>query len=188
MQQNEEIRAGAAAPKEKDSLPKKLKEALAAAVSEIVRENRTQDTDYFHKTERLLYAYPKLKKQLASWNDYVESIYHQRSKGIVRMPTGSVQHVDIEDKVDARRAQYDKTVADIAWIEMALRQVQEEDGFQIIQMRYLGGPNPDTGVTYTWEEIAVALDQDEHQVRRRKNQLINEIALYLFGADAIVNR
>lgn len=169
-----------------DDLAEKMKAALETAVNEIIRENQTQSIDYFHKTEKLLYAYPKLKCQLSSFQEYSEAIFHQRSKGIVHMPSGSPTHVDIDDRLQARYAQFDKTRADIEWIEQALKQVKGEDGYRIIELRYFEYINPATHRMYTWEDIAEALDYpDEHQVRRRKNQLIHEIALYLFGTDSI---
>lgn len=169
-----------------DELTEKMKAALETAVNEIIHQN--QNTDYFHKTEKLLYAYPKLKRQLSSFGDYSETVFHQRSKGIVHMPSGSPTHIDVDDVLQARHEQYKRTMADIKWIEQALNCVKDEEGYRIIELRYFEYINPATHRMYTWEDIAEILNyDDEHQVRRRKNQLISEIALFLFGTASIVD-
>lgn len=64
-------------------------------------------------------------------------------------------------------------------------------GYEVIEARYFnrkpGGDN------YTWEEIAGTLagsdgyseNLNEKTVRAYKNKLIKEMAVYLFGSDAI---
>lgn len=167
---------------------KAIKTTFETASSETVPRKRSNDSNCFKKTEQILYAYPKLKRQLASFKDYVETVFHKRSKSVVKVIGGNPPVTDPDDRFLARYEQFEKTSADLAWIEQALILVQDEEDFPIIELRYFEHLNPDTHKAYTWEDIAEILDYtDDTQVRRRRNKLIREIALYLFGTEAIIN-
>lgn len=166
-----------------EDLVQSVKAALKDFSPERAPKKRKQtQSSYFKRTEELLYAYPKLKQEIAALTDCFDTDRRRQSSP----GHASVATTGSEEMLTRRYAQYDRARAGLDWIEQALRLVQNEAGYNVIEMRYLGGPSPNTGRPPAWEDIAEALQIGEHRVRRYRNRLVNEIALYIFGTDAII--
>ena len=97
-----------------------------------------------------------------------------------------------------RQASYERSKSDIERIEKALAKIKDRKGYEAIEIRYLQRKKTTEGkrVTeevYTWEEITDILantdgyqdNLNEKTVRNYKNTLIREMAVLLFGSDAI---
>ena len=80
---------------------------------------------------------------------------------------------------------------DVERVEAALEHIRGMKGYEVIEARYFNRKSG--GDNYTWEEIAGTLagsdgyseNLNEKTVRAYKNKLIKEMAVYLFGSDAI---
>ena len=83
-------------------------------------------------------------------------------------------------------------------IEKALKKIEGKKGYEVVQMRYLQRKKiiengKQTEEVYTFEEIADILSRqqgyndnlNEKTVRNYKNALVRDMAIFLFGSDAV---
>ena len=97
-----------------------------------------------------------------------------------------------------RKASYERSLNDVERIEKALKKIKDRKGYEVIELRYLSRKQRKEGGkliedTYTYEEITEMLagengyndNLNEKTVRNYKNALIKEMAVLLFGSDAI---
>ena len=83
-------------------------------------------------------------------------------------------------------------------IEKALKKIEGKKGYEVIQMRYLQRKKitengKQTEEVYTFEEIADILsgqqgyndNLNEKTARNYKNALVRNMAIFLFGSDAV---
>ena len=163
-----------------------IRKTVKETLNVMAKTNKPQKVErsYFKDTEKLLYAYPALKIQeqeiARDIEDLEQEIYSGRSKDIVRMPNGGVKQdkKDIqEERIDGRRSSLQRTKREIIRIERALEQIKNDEGYELISLKYfLGKAN---------EEIVKSLNISERTVGRWRNRLINKLKIILFGADAI---
>lgn len=144
----------------------------------------------FHKTEELLYSYNKLKEYLLDETEYIDMI-NRRTSGSVIKYSKDKPVINEEQRIKDRVNSYELTKLQIERLEKALSKIKNRTGYEVIEYRYLK-ENPKGGV-FSYEEIADILagqqnyneDLNEKTVRRYKNILVREIAICLFGVDAI---
>lgn len=188
-------------------ISKEIKEVIAATVAEAVqsvdsaswvKRQKAISDESFKNTEKLLYSYKSLKEHVADEEEYMEIAFHDKSRSFVRYSKNSQGNEDENLLMESRKASYDRSKNDVERIEKALERIKEKKGYEIIEMRYLHRKihkegNKIVEEVYTYEEIAEKLagqqgygeNLGEKTVRKYKNKLIKEMAVYLFGSDAI---
>lgn len=144
----------------------------------------------FKNTEQLLYNYNTLKEHVADEKEYYEMINKQSSGSIVRY-SKSKAIANEDEMMRCRHESYMRSKSDLERIEKALNKVKYKKGYKVIELRYLS--KKENGDTYTFEEIAEILSRSEEYnetlsertVRRWRSSLVQEIAIHIFGSDAI---
>ncbi len=179
---------------------REVMEALENTVRETVRKQmdgfgnvgyierqRAVKKDVLAKTEKLLYEYHALEQHLASKKEYLDMAFKHSSGSVVRYQKNGSGKPNEEQILDDRKKSYEWSLHVFGEVKAALDAVSSKKGFEIIKMKYLSGKD------YSFEEIAEGLagtngfsDRlSEKTVRVYKSKLLGEIALILFGADAI---
>ena len=95
-------------------------------------------------------------------------------------------------------ASYNRSKNDVERIEKALKKIEGKKGYEVIEMRYLQRKKTvengkQVEEVYTFEEIADILggqqgyneNLNEKTVRNYKNALVRDMAIFLFGSDAV---
>ncbi len=150
-------------------------------LSSIDRMKEIKD-ETFKNTEKLLYRYKTLKEHVTDEKEYFDMLYKRSSGSIVRYSkTKATQNTD--EMLRLREESLDRSKNDIDRLEKAIEKIKSKKEFQVIQLRYFETNENDE--TRTFEEIASILGIDEKTARTWKNKMINEIAVRLFGSDAI---
>lgn len=156
-------------------------------VSFIERQRTVRDA-MFHNTENLLYGLHALQAHLASEEEYIGMAFKEHSGSVVHYQKNSPGRLDDDQLLEDRRKSYERSKNDYERVMNALKKVQGEKGYQILELRYLS-----EDAKPTWEQIAEQLAGTEgfserlteKTVRRYKNRLINKISVLLFGTDAL---
>ena len=149
-------------------------------------------TETFRNTEKLLYCYKTLKAHIAEEDAYIAMAFKKKSGSVIKYSKNRTMVAEdqiLRDRMDS----YNRSKSDIERVEKALEKVKERKGFPILQMRYLDRKNENEDELYTYDEIAEKLagkygfPETLHRmtVIRHKDKLIREIAILLFGSDAI---
>lgn len=152
---------------------------------------KTEKTEAFKKTEKLLSYYAELKEHLENEKEYIEMIYRQKSKSVITYSKNSCEKDDEDLRIEKRIQSYERSCADVKRIEKALEKERNKKGYEVIKKRFL--EKKEEGEYYTYEEIAEQLsgngkyspNLNEKTVRRYKNKIIEDISIILFGLDAI---
>lgn len=145
----------------------------------------------FKKTEQLLYYYKTLTEHLESEKDYIDMIYKKRSCSVVRYTKNRQDVIDMDVITKERVESYRRSCKDVERVTKALESIQNKKGYEVIVLRYL--QRKEDGTVFTFEEIAEKLSKhknynnmlSEKTVRNYKNRLIKEMAVRLFGSDAM---
>jgi hypothetical protein len=136
----------------------------------------------FKNTEKLLYNYYTLKEHVSDEEGYFEMLGKRTSGSIVRYSKSKASFND-DEMVRIRAESLQRSKSDLDRLEKVLRKVNKRKEYKVIELRYFS--KKDNGDTYTFEEIAEMLEKDEKTVRIWKKKIVNEIAIYIFGSDAI---
>ena len=156
-----------------------------------IDRHRIMQEEAFKNTETLLYGYNALKEHLANEDEYMEMAFHGKSKSITSYVKGGFTSQTDDEIMAARLDSYNRSKSDVKRIETALKAVEKDKGYKIIEKRYL--TKTEDGDTYTWVEIADMLagqhgfseNLNEKTVRTLKNQLVKKMAVLIFGSDAL---
>ncbi len=136
----------------------------------------------FKNTEKLLYNFNTLREHVYNEDSYFEMMNKRSSGSIVRYSkTKAVPNDD--EMMKFRRESLERSRSDLERVEKALKEVRGWKEYEVLQLRYF--QKKPEGDTYTFGEIAELLEKDEKTIRIWKNKIVNEIAIYLFGSDAI---
>ena len=163
---------------------KETKETILATIDEVFQKmnsiswidrQKAMSKEAFKNTEKILYCFNVLKEHVSNEQEYLEIALHGKSKSITSIKNGGGQ-VDDDTKLRDRMDSYRRSLNDVERVEAALEHIRGMKGYN-----------------YTWEEIAGTLagsdgyseNLNEKTVRAYKNKLIKEMAVYLFGSDAI---
>lgn len=179
---------------------KETKETILATIDEVFKKmnskswldrQKAMSKAAFKNTETILYCFKTLKEHVSDEQEYLEIALHKKSKSITSYTKNGCGPVDDDTKLRDRMDSYRRSLNDVKRVEAALEHIRNRKGYEIVEMRYFDSKAG--GEKYTWEEIASMLagsngysdNLNEKTVRVYKDRLIKEMAVYLFGSDAI---
>lgn len=189
------------------SVTKETKETIVTTIDEVfkkmnsiswVERQRAMKEEAFKNTEKILYCYKTLKEHVADEKEYLKMAFHGKSASFISYSKNKVAQKDEETVLRDRKASYERSLNDVERIEKALKKIKDRKGYEVIELRYLSRKQSNdngklTEEVYTYEEITEMLagqqgyneKLNEKTVRNYKNTLVKEIAVLLFGSDAI---
>ena len=178
------------------AISKEVKETIEITIDEVFKKmnsiswlerQRAMKDEAFKNTEKILYCFQILKEHVKDEEEYLGMASKKKSGSIIRYSKNKTEEPD-----------EDQLLKDVERIEKALKKIKGKKGYEVIQMRYLqrkkvneGGKQ--TEEIYTFEEIANILsglpgyndNLNEKTVRNYKNALVRDMAIFLFGSDAV---
>ena len=183
-----------------------IKELIALTAEEtasrVYLENVSGQVNYYRIIEKLLYNYKRLKTLVENEEEYLTVELHEKSKSVtVYSAHGGGTYKCAEDIAEEvareRLANYERTAANFREVEKVLALFRNRKEFVVIRMYYFG-EDPDgnergnDAPQYTWEQIALDLSErgilrDEKTARRWRNNIINDIAVCMFGKPAAIS-
>lgn len=183
------------------AVSKEIKETITETIDEVfekmnhiswIDRQRIMKREIFNNTEKLLYAINALKEHLESEEEYFQMALKNKSCSVVRYSKNKTEKNE-EQIIKDRKDSYNRSKSDYEKVMKALEHVKNknEKSYAIIEMRYL--TCKEDGSTYTWNEIASKLagthgfskDLTDKTVRSRRNKAVEEIAVLIFGTDAL---
>jgi len=140
-----------------------------------------------------LYCFNILKEHVADEKEYIAMMQKQTSGSVVKYSKNKVEKPDEDQLLEDRIASYNRSKSDVDRIEKALKKIKGRKGYEVIEYRYLKRKGEKQDEIYTYEEIADILagqqgyneNLNEKTVRNYKNTLVRDMAVFLFGSDAI---
>ncbi len=183
--------------KKKLSAREQIAALIDAAVTATVKEMQRLDwmqKDFFRTTEKLLFAYPRLKRICEDPEQYGFFPSGKAHDIIVMPPSGSgiVDKVDITQAyIDARLKSYVRTVTRFTELDAVVRLYDNQPRFRLIRMYYFnedvnGNDRGDNAKRYTWLDIELELTESginatESTLRHWRNDFVREMTVLLFG-------
>lgn len=181
-----------------ETLPQSVLDIIAAAVERATQETaamqQVPDRNYFKITEKLLYSYPALRRIVSDKASYTKVDLQERSKSVVRFnPSG--QWKSREDVIESlerdKEAEFDITARDFKKLDRVIQQFKDRKEFPVIRLYYFkenadGTPRSQDAPEMTWEELSAELDRGIKTVTRWRNEIVNDMAICLFGIDAAI--
>lgn len=177
-------------------IKKVIEETVDIAMTKIstvtwIERQKAISQETFKNTEKLLYNYNALKEHVENEEEYMGMTKKGTSKSIVIYSTGGGKERDELEITQERRESYLRSKNDIQRIERALRKIKGKKGYEVVQMKYF--EKKEDGATFTFEEIAEELAGKkgyseklaERTVRTYRSNLVKEVAIQLFGSDAV---
>ncbi|MGN0512754.1 MAG: hypothetical protein ACI4GD_00650 [Lachnospiraceae bacterium] len=187
----------------KTVVSKEIKDTIEVTIQEVftklnsiswLERQKAMKEEAFKNTEKILYCYNALKEHVSSEENYIKEYQEEwnkkKSKSIVIYTSKSLQ-ADEDELLEDRRLSYKRSKNDVDRITKALDKIKEYKGYDVIELRYLS--RKENNEVFTYEEIAEMLagtkgygiNLTERTVRRYKNELVKELAVLLFGSDAL---
>ncbi|MCI8483491.1 MAG: hypothetical protein HFH41_04025 [Lachnospiraceae bacterium] len=186
---------------------KETKETIITTIDEVFKKmnsiswvdrQKVMKEEAFKNTEKILYCYQTLKEHVEDEKEYLDMAFHGKSASFITYSKNKAAPTDEETILRDRKASYERSLNDVERIEKALHKIQDRKGYEVIELRYLSRKESEEGnkikeELYTYEEIADILAKqegyndnlNEKTVRTYKNTLVKEMAVLLFGSDAI---
>ena len=185
-----------------EALPQEILDMIALAVAQAAQQTAealrseqkaAPERNYFKIMEKLLYSYPTLKRVVSDKAEYTKVEWQGRS-GVVRFnpnATWKSQEDRIEELERDKEAEYDLTTKEFRRIDRVVRAFEDRKEFVVIRMYYFnehadGTPRAADAPEITWEEIEEALDKGVKTLGRWRNNIVNDMAICLFGIDAAI--
>ena len=161
-----------------------VNEIIARAVTATRLSCSREPKDTFKATERRLYAYPVLLKKLEDDKEMLAEVKQygarKKSNSITRFMKNGIR-LDAEEIKQGLIIDLEATIAsdkhEIERIEKALEQISEDDYKDIIRLKYFEQKSD--------EKIAEELHCADRTVRRQKSALVWQLAVFLYGAEAL---
>lgn len=194
------------AKKQQAGIADEVKELIALTAEEtasrVYMENVSGQVNYYRIVEKLLYNYKRLEALVRNEEEYLTVELHGRSKSVtVYSASGGGTYKcadDIAEEVARERlANYERTASNFREVEKVLDLFRARKEFIVIRMYYFGedadgNERTDNAPQYTWEQIALELSErgilrDEKTARRWRNNIINDIAVCMFGKPAAIS-
>lgn len=185
-----------------ENLPQSVLDLIAAAVAQAAQQTaaalqecqQSQGRNYFRIMEKLLYSYPALKRIVSDKAGYTKVELRERSKTLVNFkPSGQWKSREdvIEELERDKEAEFDTTAKDFKRLDRVIQQFKDRKEFPVIRLYYLnenadGSPRPPDAPEMTWEELSAELDRGIKTVSRWRNDIVNDMAICLFGIDAAI--
>lgn len=183
--------------KKKLSAREQIAALIDAAVTATVKEMQRLDwmqKDFYRTTEKLLFAYPRLKRICEDPEQY-GFFPSGKAHDIIVMPSsgsGIVDKVDITQAyIDARLKSYVRTVTRFTELDAVVRLYDNQPRFRLIRMYYFnedvnGNDRGDDAKRYTWLDIEIELTEiginaTESTLRHWRNDFVREMTVLLFG-------
>lgn len=184
------------------AISKEIKDTIVVTIDEVFKKmnsiswlerQKAMKDEAFKNTEKILYCYNILKEHVADEKEYLEMMSKHTSGSVVRYSKNKVDKPEEDQLLEDRIASYNRSKSDVERIEKALQKIQGRKGYEVIEYRYLKRKGDKQDEIYTYEEIADVLagqqgyntNLNEKTVRNYKNTLIRDMAVFLFGSDAI---
>lgn len=184
------------------AVTKEIKDTIVVTIDEVFKKmnsiswlerQKAMKDEAFKNTEKILYCYNILKEHVADEKEYLEMMSKHTSGSVVRYSKNKVDKPEEDQLLEDRIASYNRSKSDVERIEKALQKIQGRKGYEVIEYRYLKRKGDKQDEIYTYEEIADVLagkqgyntNLNEKTVRNYKNTLIRDMAVFLFGSDAI---
>lgn len=184
------------------AVTKEIKETIAVTIDEVFKKmnsiswlerQKAMKDEAFKNTEKILYCFNTLKEHVADEAAYLDMINKHTSGSVVRYSKNKADKPDEDQLLEDRIASYNRSKSDVDRIEKALKRISGRKGYEVIEYRYLKRKGEKQDEIYTYEEIAVILsgqqgyneNLNEKTVRNYKNTLVRDMAVFLFGSDAI---
>jgi len=181
------------------AIPANVMDIISAAVSQAVRQTieaagppapPPRAINHFKATEKLLYNYPKLKRLIADREGYTQVA--ERSKSVVRASSTPTRRSgeDVKEEIRERReSQFERTLAEFRRLDEIIGMFEDRKEFDVIRMYYFnedidGNELEPDAERNSFFDISLDLERDEKTVRRWRNNLVNDIAVCLFGIEA----
>ena len=171
---------------------KETKETILATIDEVFQKmnsiswidrQKAMSKEAFKNTEKILYCFNVLKEHVSNEQEYLEIALHGKSKSITSYIKNGGGPVDDDTKLRDRMDSYRRSLNDVERVEAALEHIRGMKGYEVIEARYF---NRKAGGERTLAESEGYSDNlNEKTVRAYKNKIIKEMAVYLFGSDAI---
>lgn len=186
------------------TVSKEIKDTIKVTIDEVfekmnsiswLERQKAMTEETFKNTEKILYSYTVLKEHVEDEKKYIDEsmaeLHKSKSKSIVVYSTAQKKEIDEDLILENRKAAYRRSKADFDRVTKALNKVKKKKGYEVIEYRYL--KRKENEDVYTYEEIADLLsgkkgygeNLNEKTVRNYKNKLVKEVAIFLFGSDAI---
>lgn len=189
------------------AVSKEVKETIAVTIDEVFKKmnsiswldrQKAMKDEAFKNTEKILYCFNILKEHVANEEEYLGMAGKKKSGSVVRYSKNKAQKPDGDELLEDRKASYLRSKNDVERIEKALAKIKGRKGYEVIETRYLRRKEKNENgkaveEVYTFEEIADILsgqqgyneNLNEKTVRNYKNALVRDMAIYLFGSDAV---
>lgn len=189
------------------AVSKEIKETIAVTIDEVFKKmnsiswlerQKAMKDEAFKNTEKILYCYNILKEHVADEKEYLSMVKKRRSGSLIQYSQYKPLPPDEEQLLEDRIASYERSKSDVDRIEKALEKIKDKKGYDVIELRYLKRKERiengrRTEEVYTFEEIASILsgqegyneNLNEKTVRGYKNTLVRDMAIFLFGSDAV---
>lgn len=184
------------------AVTKEIKETIAVTIDEVFKKmnsiswlerQRAMKDEAFKNTEKILYCFNILKEHVADEKEYIAMMLKHTSGSVARYSKNKVEKPDEDQLLEDRIASYNRSKSDVDRIEKALKKISGRKGYEVIEYRYLKRKGEKQDEIYTYEEIADLLagqqgyneNLNEKTVRNYKNTLVRDMAVFLFGSDAV---
>ncbi len=189
------------------AVSKEVKETIIITIDEVFKRmnsiswlerQKAMKDEAFQNTEKILYCFTILREHVADEEEYINMIQRGRSKSVLKYSANRKEAPSREQLLEDRIASYTRSKTDVDRIEKALKKIKGKKGYEVIEMRYLKRKKKtengkETEEIYTFEEIASILagqqgyneNLNEKTVRNYKNALVRDMAVFLFGSDAV---
>ena len=184
------------------AVTKEIKETIAVTIDEVFKKmnsiswlerQKAMKDEAFKNTEKILYCFNILKEHVADEKEYIAMMQKQTSGSVVKYSKNKVEKPEEDQLLEDRIASYNRSKSDVDRIEKALKKIRGRKGYEVIEYRYLKRKGEKQDEIYTYEEIADILagqqgyneNLNEKTVRNYKNTLVRDMAVFLFGSDAI---
>lgn len=189
------------------AVTEEVKETIAVTIDEVFKRmnsiswlerQKAMKDEAFKNTEKILYCFSILKEHVTDEKEYIAMMQKGTSGSIVKYSKNKVEKPDEDQLLEDRMASYNRSKSDVERIEKALKKIEGRKGYEVIQYRYLSRKRrkengKEVEEVYTFEEIAGILggqhgyneNLNEKTVRNYKNSLVRDMAIFLFGSDAV---
>lgn len=157
---------------------------IDTAIQKAIGFGRRAVRNHYKETERRLFRYPELKKNVEEYKADIEDIKREdlgKSKDIVKFSIhgGNTPQEDIEEKRQKLIVNLESRIAgdsfEIRNMDRALDRVRDDEFFPIIEAYYFEKSSI--------EDIAERLYCSDRTINRHRKNLVNIICDALYGAD-----
>lgn len=171
-------------PNTKKSKKPTLDEAIEKAIIATRLECAQHPKDVFKATEKRLYAYPVIKEKIENDRDrlelYLAGNKPSRGGGLARFHKSGMRLSDdeiLETLIQDLRAKIAANEYEVETVDKALTIIAADQYAKIITCLYFEGK--------TVAETSEAVPCDRSTVFRQKSRLVQRLATFLYGVDAL---